>query len=87
MLEADNQEIRKEIPPIRIVLSNLTTTRRSYARIIRGYARGQIPQDQAKTLTYMFNTYCQMFKIEKELSINERITNIENYLHGVAEGK
>ena len=81
MLDTEKEENKKTLPPLRMVLNSLSNVRKTYSRIIRRYKDGEITTEEAKTLTYMFSTLCQLFKTEKELNINERIEAIEKALN------
>ena len=81
MLDTEKKDIKKSKSPLRMVLNSLSNTRKTYSRIIRRYKDGEISTEEAKTLTYMFNTLCQLFKSEAELDFNDRIEAIEKALN------
>lgn len=61
-------------------LGNLQTVRKQYAKLIRAYRSGELEDQEAKTLSYMFQTLLQCFRSEKDYSIESRLDAIERRL-------
>ncbi len=63
--------------PERLALGDLSATRRSFARILRAFYRGELEEAKARTLAYMFNSLCALYKAEIEADITKRLDAIE----------
>lgn len=61
-------------------LNTLENSRKSYARILRAYLRGELPTEQARTLGYLMTGLLQYWRLESDLRIEERLTEIEDQL-------
>ena len=61
-------------------LNTLENARRSYNRITTAYLRDEIPTEKARTLAYLLNGILQYWRLEKEVEIEKRLTEIEDQL-------
>jgi len=64
-------------------LNNLENTRKSYARIIKCYAKGDMSENMGRALSYMLTGYLSYFKLIKDLQIEDRIEKLENTLESI----
>ena len=72
----------KQGGPERLTLNTLTMTRKSFSRIVRAFNRGEISEEKARALGYLFSTLCSLFKAEQADRLEERITALELSLKG-----
>jgi hypothetical protein len=61
-------------------LNTLPNTRKSYARVIRAFMRGELTIDSGRTLAYMLNGMLQYWRLESDLRVEERLDAIEDML-------
>ena len=61
-------------------LNNLENSRKTFARLIREYAKGNIPRTVFRDLCYALVGFLSFLKTEKELDIEERISALEELL-------
>jgi hypothetical protein len=64
-------------PLPRLALNSLVNTRKSYARLIRAYTRGTVPEAQFKAVCYGLGGLCAYWKEEKAVELEKRIEAIE----------
>ena len=67
-------------PPERLPLDNLKNARRSLARLLQAYYRGQLDAETTRTLTFGINVLVGILKAEKEADLEKRLIEIENRL-------
>ena len=65
-------------------LDTLENCRESYARVIHAYAQGEISENMARTLSYLFTGLLTYWKLEKDIEIEKRIEAIEATLKRAA---
>lgn len=70
---------------IRLNLTTLEATRKSYSRVLRAYARRELETDYFRALIYGLSGLLQFWKTEKELEIEKRIEAIEATLEQKGE--
>ena len=58
-------------------LNSLENSRRSFARIIRMYARGEIDRNVYRDLCYGLTGFLSYWKLEKDCQIEDRLDAIE----------
>jgi hypothetical protein len=61
----------------RLALNTLVNTRKSYARLIRAYTRGTVPEAQFKAICYGLGGLCAYWKEEKAVELERRIDELE----------
>jgi len=60
-----------------MILSNLQKTRKSYSKLIRQYAAGEIKDAvQFRNLVYSFSVLLQFWKTEKDIDIEKKLDEI-----------
>ena len=69
---------RGTIPRLR--LNSLENTRKSYARILRMYARGELLPAFFRNLVYGMTGFLSYWKLEADLEIEKRLEAIERRL-------
>ena len=71
----------KDTPLVKqLRLNNLSNARKTFTVLIRDYYKGKISTELFRNIVYSFNTLCMLFKVEYEMSENERIAAIEKAL-------
>lgn len=65
---------------IRLNLSTLEATRKSYSRVLRAYARRELDTEYFRALIYGLTGLLNYWKTEKDLEIEKRIEEIEKRL-------
>lgn len=75
----------KELKQLR--LNTLTNSRKSYARVIAAYMRGDMEETKARTLGYLLSGLLQYWKAEKDFSIEERLDALEKKLKEISREK
>mgnify|MGYP007123703269 CR=1 FL=1 len=66
-------------------LNTLENSRKSFARIIRLYARGELDRVLFRDLTYGFTGYLAYWKLEKDIEIESRLDAIEQAIERQAK--
>lgn len=66
----------------RFPLDTAETARRSFARLIRAYAKGLIDRDLYRDLVYGMAAYTQAIKTTRDDDLEKRISNLEGALNG-----
>jgi hypothetical protein len=66
----------------RLALNTLVNTRKSYARLIRAYTRGTVPEAQFKTLAYGLGGLLGYWREEKAVELEKRIDALEASIKG-----
>ena len=71
-----------DTPPkhARLILNNITNSRKTLARIIRWYFAGEIAAEKYRNLVYGISNLLNAFKLESGLEIEKRIERIEELL-------
>jgi len=58
-------------------LRSATSTRQTFASVLRAYGRGEIPQDVYRQLVWGLSQFLSAFRLERDLAIEERLDAIE----------
>ena len=58
-------------------LDTLEECRESYTRVLHAYAAGEISENMARALSYLFTGLLNYWKLEKDIEIEKRIDAIE----------
>lgn len=61
-------------------LNTLANTRKTYARLIRAYFAGRLPDRAARTGAFMMSGLIAAFRLEKDLEIEARLEELERRL-------
>jgi len=61
-------------------LRSTKSTRQSFARILRGYARGEIDEQTFKSLVWALNQYTGLLKLQTEEDLIKRMDEIEKQM-------
>jgi len=71
--------IERDTPPPlpRLALNTLENARKSYARLIRGYMAGKIPEPIFKAVCYGLSGFLGYWREEKSIELERRIEMIE----------
>jgi hypothetical protein len=64
--------------PLTLRLNTPVNTRKSFARIIRLFARHEIEGDYYRALIYGLSQYLNAWKLEKDLELESRILKLED---------
>ena len=65
-------------------LDTLEECRESYTRVLHAYSQGEISENMARTLAYLFAGLLNFWKLEKDIEIEKRIEAIEATLKRAA---
>ena len=65
-------------------LDTLEECRESYTRVLHAYAAGEISENMARALSYLFTGLLNYWKLEKDIEIEKRIAAIEETLKRAA---
>jgi hypothetical protein len=62
---------------MRMNLSTLEDTRRTFSRVIRRYNSGKLTAEEAKTFAYLFSQLLAYWRTENELRLEARLDELE----------
>jgi hypothetical protein len=68
-------------------LNSVGNTRKSLAKVVRLYARGQLPEGRFRALCYGLSHLIAAFRLEKNIEIEERLAMIEETMEAAEEYK
>lgn len=63
-------------------LDTIEDARESYASLMKSYQMGEVSENQARAMAYLFSGYLQYLKTEKDLSIEKRLAQLEEAIGG-----
>lgn len=66
-------------------LNSVVNTRKSLAKVVRLYARGQLPEARFRALCYGLSHLIAAFRLEKNIEIEERLAKIEEVMEAAEE--
>ena len=61
-------------------LDTLENSRKTFARVIEGYATGEVSESQSRTLAYLLGGLLSYWKVELDLRVQEDIDEIKAQL-------
>lgn len=72
--------------PRQLRLNSATNARKSFSRIIRMYNSGELDERRMKAFAYAFTTLQSLYKIEKDMEIEERLKRVEQAIERQGKG-
>ena len=67
---------------MRLTLNSVPNTRKTLARLLRARHSGEIDREVFRDLCYGFQTFLQVYRLETDLRLEERLDKIEKILRG-----
>ncbi|SIP92997.1 hypothetical protein SAMN05920897_101319 [Alkalispirochaeta americana] len=80
LTEQNNRKQSRGVP-FALRLRSVASTRQTFARVLREYARGTISQDEYRQLVWGLSQYLGALRLEKESEIEDRLQEIEERLN------
>jgi len=81
VLTGKNNSNQSRGVPFTLRLRSVTSTRQTFARVLREYARGTIGQDEYRQLVWGLSQYLGALRLEKDTEIEARLQEIEDQLN------
>jgi len=67
--------------PFKLMLHSVPATRRTFARIIREYAKGRIAESDYKAVIWGLSQYLGAFRLEKDIELEKRLEALEDRIN------